>query len=83
MTIQEYEWKFFELKQYAGYSSESPLMVQHFIRGLSAHIGGEVKVLEPKTLREAVTKAILTEKKFQRKHGGQTSGGGTSDFRGK
>ena len=33
MTMVEYKQKLYELMPYAGTSDNSPLMVQHFIRG--------------------------------------------------
>ena len=54
MTVVEYERKFFELMSYAGINDSSPLMVQHFIRGLNANIIGGVKVFQPKTLKDAI-----------------------------
>ena len=61
MTIVEYERKFFELVPYAGVSDSSPLMVQHFIRGLNDSIIGGVKVFQPKTLKDVVLRATLVE----------------------
>lgn len=61
MTIVEYEKKLFELMSYVEISDSSSLMVQYLIKGLSDRIIGEVKVFQPKTLKDAVLQATLVE----------------------
>jgi hypothetical protein len=70
MSVAEYERKFYELMPYAGISDSSPLMVQHFIRGLNNRYIGGVKVFEPKTLKHAIRQAILVEQNVTSRHGG-------------
>lgn len=38
MTMEQYEHRFFELKQYADIGNDEAMLVQHFIRGSNAHI---------------------------------------------
>lgn len=82
MTVSEYERKFFELKQYAGFGQDTALLVQHFIRGLNARIIGKVLLFEPKTLREAVVKAKLIEANIASSYDRQPGGSSGSGFRG-
>ena len=60
-TMVEYEHKFFELMSYVGISDSSPLMIQHFIKGLNANIIGDVKVFQPKTLKDAILEATVAK----------------------
>lgn len=82
MTVSEYERKFFELKQYARFGQDIALLVQHFIRGLNARIIGKVLLFEPKTLREAVVKATLTEANIASGYDRHPSGSLGLGFRG-
>jgi hypothetical protein len=80
MSVEEYERKFYELKPFSGFKDDGPILVQHFIRGLNNLISGEVAVLEPQNLRDAITKAYLVERKIKGRGGyasGQTSNVGS------
>ena len=54
MTVAEYERKFYDLMPCVGISNNPTHLAQHFIRGLNNYLVGGVKVLEPKTLKDAV-----------------------------
>ena len=70
MTVVEYERKFYELMPFAGINDSSPLMVQHFIRGLNNRFIGGVKIFQPKTLKDVIRQAILIEQNVTLGHGG-------------
>ena len=70
MSVVEHERKFYEPMPNAGISDSSPLMVQHFIRGLNNRFIGGVKVFLPKTLKDAIQQAILVEQNVIAGHGG-------------
>lgn len=48
------------------------MLVQHFIRGLNAHISGGVRVFEPKTMEVVVEKACIVEENLTMAIGGHT-----------
>ena len=70
MSVTKYEHKFYELMPFSGFSENLAQLTQHFIRGLSNCIIGGVKVFEPKTLKDAVHRAILIEKSVNLGQGG-------------
>lgn len=57
MTIEHYDKKLSELRQYSEIADDDVMLVQHFIRGLNDRIGGDVWVFEPKTMEMVVEKA--------------------------
>lgn len=50
------------------------MLIQHFVRGLSDHISGEVWMHEPKTLKAAVEKARIAEENLALALGGTIGG---------
>ena len=68
--MTEYERKFYELMPFSGFSDNPTHLTHHFIRGLNNHIVGGVKVFEPKTLKDAVRRAILVEQSVNLGQGG-------------
>lgn len=61
MIVEKDEHRFFELKQYVSIGNDEVMLIQHFVRGLNAHIRGGVCVFEPKTMEMVVAKARLVE----------------------
>lgn len=47
------------------------MLVQHFFRGLNAHISGDAHVFEPKTMEVAVEKDWIVEENLDMDLGGQ------------
>lgn len=74
MSVDEYECNIFELKQYAGIVGDESMIIQHFVRGLSDRISGEVHMHEPKTLEATVEKARLVEENHTLAIGGVVGG---------
>lgn len=74
MSVEQYERRFYELKQYAGISHDEGMLVQHFVRGLNAQISGGVRVFQPKTMEVAVEKARLVEENLAMALGGHIGG---------
>lgn len=72
LSVEQYERRFYELKQYAGIGDDETMLVQHFIRGLNARISGGVRVFEPKTMEVAVEKARIVEENLVMALGGHT-----------
>lgn len=72
LSVEQYERRFYELKQYAGIRDDEPMLVQHFIRVLNAHISGGVQVFEPKTMEVTVEKARTVEENLIMALGGHT-----------
>lgn len=72
LSVEQYEHRFYELKQYAGIGDDEAMLVQHFIRGLNARISGRVRVFKPKTMEVAVEKACIVEENLTLALGGQT-----------
>lgn len=50
------------------------MLIQHFVRGLSDHISGEVWMHEPKTLEVDMEKARLVEENIALVSGGAVGG---------
>ncbi|XP_059072251.1 uncharacterized protein LOC131043017 [Cryptomeria japonica] len=71
MSVDQFEHRFYELKQYAGIGNDEAMLVQHFLRGLNDRISGGVRVFEPVSVEAAVAKARLVEQNLIRAHGGQ------------
>ena len=59
MTVDQYEIRFFELRQYSCYDNDDLLLAHHFIRGLKDSIIGEVCMHQPRTLALTVEKARI------------------------
>lgn len=72
--MEQYERRFFELRQYDGYADDEPMLIQHLVRGLNERIGGEVRMHGPKTLEVAVEKARLAEENLSLALGGAIGG---------
>lgn len=70
MSMDQFENRFYELKQYAGIGNDEVMLVQHFLRGLNDCISGGVRVVEPVSVEIAIVKAKLVEKNLGRAHGG-------------
>lgn len=71
MTVDQYEHRFYELKQYAEIGNDEAMLLQHFLRGLNDRISGGVRVFEPTLVEIAVAKARLVELNLSRALGGQ------------
>ena len=63
-SVPEYEAKFMELLRYAPHLSTEKLRVNKFVCGLNFNIREKVRILMPRTLHEAVQKAIIAEEEF-------------------
>lgn len=57
MSVENYEWQFYELKQYSRISHDEGMLVQHFIQGLNTRISDGVRIFKPKKMEEVVEKA--------------------------
>jgi hypothetical protein len=66
MSVDQYEIRFFELRQYSCYDNDDLLLAHHFIRGLKDSIIGEVHMHQPRTLALAVEKARIAEENLAR-----------------
>lgn len=71
--MEKYEHRLFELRQYVGIVDDELMLIQHFVRGLSDHISGEVRMHEPKTLEVAMEKARIAKENLALASGGATS----------
>ena len=63
-SVPEYEAKFMELLRYAPHLSTKKLRVNKFVYGLNFNIREKVRILMPRTLHEAVQKAIIAEEEL-------------------
>lgn len=72
LSVEQYECRFYELKQYAGVGDDEAMLIQHFIRGLNARISGGVRVFESKTMEVVVEKARIVEDNLVMALGGHT-----------
>ena len=59
--MDQFEHRFYELKQYARIGNDEAMLVQHFLRGLNDRISGGVRVFEPPSIEIVVVKARLVE----------------------
>ena len=66
MTVDQYDIRFFELRQYSCYDNDDLLLAHHFIRGLKDSLIGEVCMHQPRTLVLAVEKAQIEEENLAR-----------------
>lgn len=72
MIVDQYEHRFYELKQYVGIGNDEAMLVQNFLRGLNDCICGGVRVFEPPSIEIAMAKARLVELNLSCALGGQT-----------
>ncbi|GLJ16906.1 hypothetical protein SUGI_0291780 [Cryptomeria japonica] len=73
MIVDQYEHRFYELKQYARIGNDEAMLVQHFLRGLTDRISGGVRVFELASVEIAMVKARLVELNLSHALDGQTS----------
>ena len=67
LSVHEYCEKFIRLLKYVPpYQQDTNLKVRKFIMGLNSRIGGVVDVLAPRTMEEALEKAIRQENKIKK-----------------
>ncbi|XP_057839807.2 uncharacterized protein LOC131049758 isoform X2 [Cryptomeria japonica] len=71
-SVDQFEHRFYELKQYVGIGNDEVMLVQHFLRGLNDRTSGGVRVFEPASVEVAMAKARLVEQNLSRAHGGQS-----------
>lgn len=71
LSVEQYEWKFYELQQYTSIGDDEGILVQHFIRGLNSFISGGFWVFEPKTMEVAMEIAQIIEENLAMALGGQ------------
>ncbi|XP_059075172.1 uncharacterized protein LOC131875155 [Cryptomeria japonica] len=74
MIVDEYEQRFFELRQYIEIVADETMFVYHFVRGLKDYICREVCMHEPKTLHATIEKARIIEENHS-SSAGDTIGG--------
>jgi len=63
-TVLEYEARFMELLRYASHLNTEKLKVNKFLYGLNPRIKEKVRILMPKTLHEAVQRAVIAEEEL-------------------
>ncbi|XP_059064765.1 uncharacterized protein LOC131856844 [Cryptomeria japonica] len=69
MIVDQYEQRFYELKQYVEIGNDEALLVKKFMRGLNDRISGGVRVFEPSLVELVMVKSKLVEKNLARGHG--------------
>jgi hypothetical protein len=71
-TMSEYEAIFMELLRYALHLNTEKLKVNKFVFGLNSNIHVKVRILMPKTLHDAIQKALIAEEELTNGDQGRT-----------